>query len=142
MTAPTTISRPATYGDLMDLAARAIYDGSALVQHLPFNNRTDAQVVLDHYRDALDALGDHVWHLVTPARRSGVLASMHPEATERAAVSMALAIDELTGHERPLPFLPTMNVGYYFPLGPKFTATVSLVAFPVSLFKTSVEYRY
>jgi hypothetical protein len=41
-----------------------------------------------------------------------------------------------------LPFLPTMNVGYYFPLGPKFTATVSLVAFPVSLFKTSVEYRY
>lgn len=41
-----------------------------------------------------------------------------------------------------LPFLPTMNVGYYFPLGPNFTATVSLVAFPVSLFKTSVEYRY
>ena len=41
-----------------------------------------------------------------------------------------------------LPFLPTMNVGYYFPLGPKFKATVSLVAFPVSLFKTSVEYRY
>jgi hypothetical protein len=41
-----------------------------------------------------------------------------------------------------LPFLPTMNMGYYFPLGPKFTATVSLVAFPVSLFKTSVEYRY
>ena len=105
MTAPTTISRPATYGDLMDLAARAIYDGTALVQHLPFNNRTDAQVVLDHYRDALDALGDHVWHLVTPARRAGVLASMHPEATERAAVSMALAIDELTGRDRPLPFL-------------------------------------
>jgi hypothetical protein len=41
-----------------------------------------------------------------------------------------------------LPFLPTMNMGYYFPLGPNFTATVSLVAFPVSLFKTSVEYRY
>ena len=41
-----------------------------------------------------------------------------------------------------LPFLPTMNVGYYFPVGPNFTATVSLVAFPVSLFKTSVEYRY
>ncbi len=41
-----------------------------------------------------------------------------------------------------LPFLPTMNVGYYFPIGPNFTATVSLVAFPVSLFKTSVEYRY
>lgn len=41
-----------------------------------------------------------------------------------------------------LPFLPTMNVGYYFPVGPRFTATVSLVAFPVSLFKTSVEYRY
>lgn len=41
-----------------------------------------------------------------------------------------------------LPFLPTMNMGYHFPLGPKFTATVSLVAFPVSLFKTSVEYRY
>jgi hypothetical protein len=41
-----------------------------------------------------------------------------------------------------LPFLPTMNLGYYFPLGPNFTATVSLVAFPVSLFKTSVEYRY
>ena len=105
MSAPTAISRPATYGDLMDLAARAIYDGSALVQHLPFNSRTDAQVVLDHYRDALDALGDHVWHLVTPARRAGVLASMHPEATERAAVSMALAIDELTGHDRPLPFV-------------------------------------
>lgn len=105
MTTPTTIARPATYGDLMDLAARAIYDGSALVQRLPFNNRTDAHVVLGHYRDALDALGDHVWHLVTPARRAGVLASIHPEATERAAVSMALAIDELTGHERPLPFL-------------------------------------
>ena len=41
-----------------------------------------------------------------------------------------------------LPFLPTMNMGYYFPIGPNFTATVSLVAFPVSLFKTSVEYRY
>lgn len=41
-----------------------------------------------------------------------------------------------------LPFLPTMNVGYFFPVGPRFTATVSLVAFPVSLFKTSVEYRY
>lgn len=41
-----------------------------------------------------------------------------------------------------LPFLPTMNVGYHFPIGPKFKATVSLVAFPVSLFKTSVEYRY
>jgi hypothetical protein len=41
-----------------------------------------------------------------------------------------------------LPFLPTMNAGYYFPVGPRFTATVSLVAFPVSLFKTSVEYRY
>jgi hypothetical protein len=41
-----------------------------------------------------------------------------------------------------LPFLPTVNMGYYFPLGPNFTATVSLVAFPVSLFKTSVEYRY
>lgn len=41
-----------------------------------------------------------------------------------------------------LPFLPTMNLGYYFPLGPNFTATVSLVAFPVSLFKTSVEYHY
>jgi hypothetical protein len=41
-----------------------------------------------------------------------------------------------------LPFLPTMNVGYFFPIGPNFTATVSLVAFPVSLFKTSVEYRY
>jgi hypothetical protein len=41
-----------------------------------------------------------------------------------------------------LPFLPTMNVGYFFPIGPKFTATVSLVAFPVSLFKTSMEYRY
>lgn len=41
-----------------------------------------------------------------------------------------------------LPFLPTMNVGYWFPVGPRFTATVSLVAFPVSLFKTSVEYRY
>ncbi len=41
-----------------------------------------------------------------------------------------------------LPFLPTMNMGYYFPLGPNFTTTVSLVAFPVSLFKTSVEYRY
>jgi len=40
------------------------------------------------------------------------------------------------------PFLPTLNVGYYFPLGPKFTTTVSLVAFPVALFKTSVEYRY
>ncbi|OIQ80462.1 hypothetical protein GALL_377800 [mine drainage metagenome] len=105
MIAPTAVSRPATYGDLMDLAARAIYDGSALVQHLPFNSRTDAQVVLDHYRDALEALGDHVWHLVTPARRAGVLASMHPEAIERAAVSMALAIDELAGHERPLPFV-------------------------------------
>jgi hypothetical protein len=41
-----------------------------------------------------------------------------------------------------LPFLPTLNVGYFFPLGPKFITTVSLVAFPVSLFKTSVEYRY
>jgi hypothetical protein len=41
-----------------------------------------------------------------------------------------------------LPFLPTMNLGYYFPIGPNFTATVSLVAFPVSLFKTSVEYHY
>jgi hypothetical protein len=41
-----------------------------------------------------------------------------------------------------LPFLPTMNLGYYFPVGPNFTATVSLVAFPVSLFKTSVEYHY
>lgn len=41
-----------------------------------------------------------------------------------------------------LPFLPTMNMGYFFPLGPNFTATVSLVAFPVSIFKTSVEYRY
>lgn len=41
-----------------------------------------------------------------------------------------------------LPFLPTMNMGYYFPIGPHFTTTVSLVAFPVSLFKTSVEYRY
>jgi hypothetical protein len=35
-----------------------------------------------------------------------------------------------------------MNLGYYFPIGPNFTATVSLVAFPVSLFKTSVEYHY
>lgn len=41
-----------------------------------------------------------------------------------------------------LPFLPTLNLGYYFPVGPRFTTTVSLVAFPVSLFKTSVEYRY
>ena len=41
-----------------------------------------------------------------------------------------------------LPFLPTMNMGYFFPLGPNFTTTVSLVAFPVSIFKTSVEYRY
>lgn len=41
-----------------------------------------------------------------------------------------------------LPFLPTLNLGYHFPLGPNFTTTVSLVAFPVSLFKTSVEYRY
>lgn len=111
MTAPATVSRPATYRDLMDLAARAIYDGSALVQHLPFDNRVDAAVVLDHYRDALDALGDHVWCLVTPARRAGVLASMHPEATERAAVSMALAIDELTGHDRPLPFLLDAALG-------------------------------
>ena len=35
-----------------------------------------------------------------------------------------------------------LNLGYFFPVGPSFTATVSLVAFPVSLFKTSVEYRY
>jgi|GEM_PF-2265223 len=41
-----------------------------------------------------------------------------------------------------LPFLPTLNTGYHFPVGPHFTTTVSLVAFPVSLFKTSVEYRY
>jgi hypothetical protein len=41
-----------------------------------------------------------------------------------------------------LPFLPSMNMGYFFPIGPNFTTTVSLVAFPVSLFKTSVEYRY
>ncbi len=41
-----------------------------------------------------------------------------------------------------LPFIPTMNTGYFFPLGPNLTVTVSLVAFPVSLFKTTVEYRY
>lgn len=55
--------------------------------------------------------------------------------------------DEVVGESaayRPesLPFLPLVNVGYFFPVGPRFTATVSLVAFPVSLFKTSVEYRY
>lgn len=55
--------------------------------------------------------------------------------------------DEVLGESaayRPesLPFLPIMNLGYFFPVGPRFTATVSLVAFPVSLFKTSVEYRY
>ncbi len=41
-----------------------------------------------------------------------------------------------------LPFIPSLNFGYYFPLGPNFKATVSLLAFPVSLFKTSVEYHY
>jgi hypothetical protein len=41
-----------------------------------------------------------------------------------------------------LPFIPTFNGGYFFPLGPNVTATVSLVAFPVSLFKTSIEVRY
>lgn len=41
-----------------------------------------------------------------------------------------------------LPFIPTLNLGYDFPLGPRFKTTVSLLAFPVSLFKTSVEYRY
>ncbi len=41
-----------------------------------------------------------------------------------------------------LPFVPTLNLGYFFPIGPKFKVTVSLLAFPVSLFKTSVEYRY
>lgn len=41
-----------------------------------------------------------------------------------------------------LPFLPTFNGGYFFPLGPNITATVSLAAFPVSLFKTSIEVRY
>jgi len=41
-----------------------------------------------------------------------------------------------------LPFVPTLNMGYFFPIGPRFNVTVSLLAFPVSLFKTSVEYRY
>jgi hypothetical protein len=41
-----------------------------------------------------------------------------------------------------MPFVPTLNMGYFFPLGPRMTTTVSLFAFPVALFKTSVEYRY
>lgn len=41
-----------------------------------------------------------------------------------------------------LPFVPTLNLGYFFPIGPRMTTTVSLFAFPVALFKTSVEYRY
>lgn len=41
-----------------------------------------------------------------------------------------------------MPFVPTLNLGYYFPIGPRFTTTVSLFAFPVALFKTSIEYRY
>jgi hypothetical protein len=41
-----------------------------------------------------------------------------------------------------LPFVPTLNLGYFFPIGPRFTTTVSLFAFPVALFKTSIEYRY
>jgi hypothetical protein len=59
------------------------------------------------------------------------------------SVGSASALAEATAYKPDwLPFLPTMNMGYFFPLGPNFTVTVSLVAFPVSLFKTSVEYRY
>jgi hypothetical protein len=58
-------------------------------------------------------------------------------------VSRASLVEETAAFQPDfLPFLPTLNVGYHFPLGPRFTTTVSLVAFPVSLFKTTVEYRY
>jgi hypothetical protein len=41
-----------------------------------------------------------------------------------------------------MPFIPIFNLGYHFPIGPRFKVTVSLLAFPVSIFKTSLEYRY
>lgn len=40
-----------------------------------------------------------------------------------------------------LPFIPLFNMGYHFPIGPKVTTTVSLFAFPVALFKTTVEVK-
>ncbi len=40
-----------------------------------------------------------------------------------------------------LPFIPLFNMGYHFPIGPKVRTTVSLFAFPVALFKTTVEVK-
>jgi hypothetical protein len=76
------------------------------------------------------ALGLQAWQVFLQV--GGILYSVNDEVVGESAAYRPEGI----------PFLPIMNVGYYFPLGPRFTATVSLLAFPVSLFKTSVEYRY
>jgi hypothetical protein len=73
----------------MALAAGAVHAESSLLLHLPFDTSSDATAVLERYRELLDGLQEQVWTLITPARRAGVLASLHPDPTERTEVAMA-----------------------------------------------------
>lgn len=83
---------PATYGSLFDQATRAMDEGRRQVHFGRFDDAEQARAAVSAYYGLLQAAGEHVWALITPARVAGVVSSEHTHAVEAAAVLMATSM--------------------------------------------------
>ena len=76
-----------TYADLLARAENHVAQGGSPLWTKRFDSQHSARAAITARADLLEALGAHIWALVTPARRAGH--SHGSDLTERAAVALA-----------------------------------------------------